>query len=79
VSSPLPRACTLELISPCDLQGLLADRHIEIADQSKVGPCLSMTYPVLTHRQDGVFDDRCMKLATLCSQAVDYAKNGNPV
>jgi RNA-dependent RNA polymerase len=26
-----------------------------------------------------VFDDRCMKLARLCSQAVDYAKNGNPV
>lgn len=34
---------------------------------------------VLTHRQDGVFDERCMKLARLCSQAVDYAKNGNPV
>ncbi|KAF8486749.1 RdRP-domain-containing protein [Russula emetica] len=46
-----------------DVMGLLADRHIVIADQSK----------------DGVFDDRCMKLATLCSQAVDYAKNGNPV
>jgi len=41
----------------------LSDRHIVIADQSK----------------DGVFDDRCMKLAKLCSQAVDYAKNGNPV
>jgi len=43
--------------------GLLADRHIVIADQSK----------------DGVFDQRCMTLAELCSQAVDYAKNGNPV
>ena len=38
-----------------------------------------MTYRVLTPRQDGVFDDRCMKLAKLCSQAVDYAKNGNAV
>ena len=26
-----------------------------------------------------VFDDRCIKLATLCGQAVDYIKNGNPV
>ena len=26
-----------------------------------------------------MFDSRCMKLAVLCSQAVDYAKNGNPV
>jgi RNA-dependent RNA polymerase len=46
-----------------DVMGLLADRHIIIADQSK----------------DGVFDWRCMKLAELCSKAVDYAKNGNPV
>ena len=38
-----------------------------------------MTYCILTHRQDGVFDYRCMKLAKLCSQAMDYAKNGNPV
>ena len=29
--------------------------------------------------QDGVFDDRCMKLAELCSKAVDYAKNGKRV
>ena len=29
--------------------------------------------------QDGVFDERCMKLAELCSKAVDYAKNGIPV
>ncbi|KAH8998323.1 RdRP-domain-containing protein [Lactarius hatsudake] len=46
-----------------DVMGLLANRHITIADQSK----------------DGVFDDRCMKLATLCNKAVDYAKNGVPV
>ncbi|KAH8995459.1 RdRP-domain-containing protein [Lactarius akahatsu] len=46
-----------------DVMGLLANRHITIADQSK----------------DGVFDDRCMKLAILCSKAVDYAKNGVPV
>jgi RNA-dependent RNA polymerase len=26
-----------------------------------------------------VFDERCLKLARICSQAVDYAKNGNPV
>ena len=26
-----------------------------------------------------MFDSRCLKLAGLCSQAVDYAKNGNPV
>ncbi|KAI0306234.1 RNA dependent RNA polymerase-domain-containing protein [Multifurca ochricompacta] len=46
-----------------DVMGLLADRHITIADQSK----------------DGVFDKRCMKLVPLCSKAVDYAKNGMPV
>lgn len=46
-----------------DVMGLLADRHIIIADQSR----------------DGVFDDRCMKLAELCSKAVDYAKNGKRV
>ncbi|KAH8995456.1 RdRP-domain-containing protein [Lactarius akahatsu] len=46
-----------------DVMGLLANRHITIADHSK----------------DGVFDDRCMRLATLCSKAVDYAKNGVPV
>ena len=40
---------------------------------------LPITYCVLTYGQDGVFDWRCMKLAELCSQAVDYAKNGNPV
>ncbi|KAI9449714.1 RdRP-domain-containing protein [Lactarius psammicola] len=46
-----------------DVMGLLADRHIIIADQSK----------------DGVFDNQCMKLAELCSKAVDYAKNGKRV
>jgi RNA-dependent RNA polymerase len=34
---------------------------------------------ILTYQQDGVFDARCMKLAALCSRAVDYAKNGEPV
>ncbi|KAF8260154.1 RdRP-domain-containing protein [Lactarius quietus] len=46
-----------------DVLGMLANRHITIADQSK----------------DGVFDDRCMRLAELCSKAVDYVKNGVPV
>ncbi|KAI9446025.1 RdRP-domain-containing protein [Lactarius indigo] len=46
-----------------DVMGMLANRHITIADQSK----------------DGVFDERCKKLATLCSKAVDYAKNGVPI
>jgi RNA-dependent RNA polymerase len=46
-----------------DVMGMLANLHITIADQSK----------------DGVFDERCMRLAELCSKAVDYAKNGVPV
>ncbi|TFK84610.1 RdRP-domain-containing protein [Polyporus arcularius HHB13444] len=46
-----------------DVMGLVADQHLLIADQSR----------------DGVFDRDCMKLAQLCSQAVDYAKNGVPV
>ncbi|KAI9428733.1 RdRP-domain-containing protein [Lactarius indigo] len=46
-----------------DVMGMLANRHITITDQSK----------------DGIFDDRCMKLATLCSKAVDYASNGVPI
>ncbi|KAF8267893.1 RdRP-domain-containing protein [Lactarius quietus] len=46
-----------------DIMGMLLNRHITIADQSK----------------DGVFDDRCMRLAELCRKAVDYAKNGVPV
>ncbi|KAI0064493.1 RdRP-domain-containing protein [Artomyces pyxidatus] len=43
-----------------DVVGLLSDRHLTIADQSK----------------DGTFDERCMALAALCSKAVDYPKNG---
>ncbi|KAI0094073.1 RdRP-domain-containing protein [Irpex rosettiformis] len=46
-----------------DVLGLLADRHLIIADQSK----------------EGTFDKECMELAQLCSQAVDYPKNGIPV
>ncbi|KAF8260153.1 RNA dependent RNA polymerase-domain-containing protein [Lactarius quietus] len=46
-----------------DALSMLADRHITIADQSK----------------DGVFDDRCMRLAAMCSKAVDYVKSGVPV
>ncbi|GJE87096.1 RdRP-domain-containing protein [Phanerochaete sordida] len=46
-----------------DVLGLLSDRHLMIADQSK----------------EGTRDPRCMKLAELCSQAVDYPKNGVPV
>ncbi|KAI9060668.1 RdRP-domain-containing protein [Trametes sanguinea] len=46
-----------------DVVGLVADLHLRIADQSKYG----------------TFDQDCMKLAMLCSQAVDYPKNGVPV
>ncbi|KAI0373002.1 RdRP-domain-containing protein [Pilatotrama ljubarskyi] len=46
-----------------DLLGLLSDRHLIIADQSK----------------DGTSDPACIELARLCSQAVDYPKNGVPV
>ncbi|KAK7693992.1 hypothetical protein QCA50_003568 [Cerrena zonata] len=46
-----------------DILGLLSDRHIIIADQSNLGP----------------MDPKCIKLAQLCSQAVDYPKNGVPV
>ncbi|OSD06554.1 RdRP-domain-containing protein [Trametes coccinea BRFM310] len=46
-----------------DVIGLLADLHLKIADQS----------------QYGTFDKDCLKLAILCSQAVDYPKNGVPV
>ncbi|KAI0345277.1 RdRP-domain-containing protein [Trametopsis cervina] len=46
-----------------DLLGLLSDRHLVIADQSK----------------DGTLDPACLELARLCSQAVDYPKNGIPV
>jgi len=46
-----------------DLLGLLSDKHLTIADQSKHGSS----------------DAFCLKLAELCSQAVDYPKNGIPV
>uniref|UniRef100_A0A0W0FPC4 RNA-dependent RNA polymerase n=1 Tax=Moniliophthora roreri TaxID=221103 RepID=A0A0W0FPC4_MONRR len=46
-----------------DVLGLLSDRLLVIADQSK----------------DGIHDRDCEKLAKLCSQAVDYPKNGIPV
>ncbi|KAI0253555.1 RdRP-domain-containing protein [Lactifluus subvellereus] len=50
-------------VMACTHHGLMVDRHIVIADQSK----------------DGVFDERCMKLAQMCNQAIDYAKNGQPL
>ncbi|KAJ3989755.1 RNA dependent RNA polymerase-domain-containing protein [Lentinula detonsa] len=43
-----------------DVIGILSDRLLVIADQS----------------QKGFFDPDCKKLATLCSQAVDYPKKG---
>jgi len=46
-----------------DVLGLLSDRHLIIADQSKYG----------------TRDPQCIALAQLCSQAVDYPKNGVPV
>ncbi|KAI0635910.1 RdRP-domain-containing protein [Trametes polyzona] len=46
-----------------DVMGLVADQHLIIA----------------VHRQYGTFDQYCMVLARLCSQAVDYPKNGVPV
>ncbi|KAI0647398.1 RdRP-domain-containing protein [Trametes meyenii] len=46
-----------------DVLGLLSDRHLMIADQSK----------------EGTRDESCIQLAKLCSQAVDYPKNGVPV
>ncbi|VDB83377.1 unnamed protein product [Peniophora sp. CBMAI 1063] len=46
-----------------DVLGLLAKRHLTIADQSK----------------EGTSDPRCMKLAELCSRAVDYQKHGNAI
>jgi RNA-dependent RNA polymerase len=46
-----------------DILGLLSDKHLTIADQSKYGTS----------------DTHCLKLAELCSQAVDYPKNGIPV
>ncbi|KAN0116577.1 hypothetical protein V8E52_005721 [Russula decolorans] len=43
-----------------DVAGLPADWHIVIADQSKVGPCLSMSYCTASSPidRDGKFDDR---------------------
>lgn len=41
------------------IQGLLSDKHLIIADQSS----------------RGTRDEKCIKLAELCSQAVDYPKN----
>ena len=38
-----------------------------------------VNYCILTYQQEGVFDERCIKLAALCSKAVDYANNGEPV
>ncbi|KAL0581139.1 hypothetical protein V5O48_000928 [Marasmius crinis-equi] len=46
-----------------DVLGLLSDRLLVIADQSK----------------DGIYDRDCLKLARLCSLAVDFAKQGIPV
>ncbi|KAF7775922.1 hypothetical protein Agabi119p4_4315 [Agaricus bisporus var. burnettii] len=46
-----------------DVLGLLSDRLLMIADQSKLG----------------MNDKDCIRLAELCSQAVDYPKNGIPV
>ncbi|KAI5995827.1 RNA dependent RNA polymerase-domain-containing protein [Pisolithus orientalis] len=46
-----------------DVVGLVSDKHIVIADQSK----------------DGSLDSACLKLAELHSRAVDYPKNGNKV
>lgn len=46
-----------------DVVGLLSDRLLVIADQSK----------------QGIFDVGCVKIAELCSQAVDYPKQGIPV
>ncbi|KAF8643903.1 hypothetical protein AX16_008919 [Volvariella volvacea WC 439] len=46
-----------------DVLGLLSDRLLIIADQSK----------------EGMYDSDCKDLAELCSQAVDYPKQGIPV
>ncbi|KAJ7578483.1 calcium:hydrogen antiporter [Mycena floridula] len=46
-----------------DVLGLLSDRLLVIADESK----------------DGMNDEKCIKLAAMCSQAVDYPKLGKPV
>ncbi|KAH8826875.1 RdRP-domain-containing protein [Flagelloscypha sp. PMI_526] len=46
-----------------DVLGLLSDRLLIIADQSR----------------DSIRDRSCIRIAQLCSQAVDYPKNGVPV
>ncbi|KAH9940437.1 RdRP-domain-containing protein [Epithele typhae] len=50
-----------------DVVGLVASQHLKIAVQ---------TWGSSSTQQDGVFDERCMKLVDLCSQAVDYPKQG---
>ena len=48
-----------------------------IADQSTVRPCETVTKSLHSYSpQDGVFDERCIKLARLCRTALDYATNG---
>ncbi|KAI0782232.1 RdRP-domain-containing protein [Abortiporus biennis] len=66
----IDRDCTIEDVCDfvveyihSDVVGLLADRHLIIADQSTVG----------------TRDEKCLQLAELCSQAVDYQKRGIPV
>ena len=64
----------------CHRQGPLADRHIVIADQSKVRPCTTVTKRLYSDsQQDGIFDERCTTLARLYRIAVDYPTNGIPV
>ncbi|KAF8912009.1 RdRP-domain-containing protein [Gymnopilus junonius] len=46
-----------------DLLGLLSDRLLVVADQSS----------------EGMRDEICLKLAELCSHAVDYPKQGTPL
>ncbi|EKM55297.1 uncharacterized protein PHACADRAFT_173398 [Phanerochaete carnosa HHB-10118-sp] len=46
-----------------DVLGLLSDRHLIIAGELR----------------EGTRDAKCIRLAELCSQAVDYPKNGVPV
>ena len=58
----------------------MADRHIIIADQSKVRPCETVAKSLYSDsQQDGVFDERCITLARLYRIATDYPTNGIPV
>ncbi|VDB94968.1 unnamed protein product [Peniophora sp. CBMAI 1063] len=68
----LPQGRTVTVEDICDfiveyinsnVLGLLSDRHLTIADQSK----------------QGTYDRHCMMLASMCSRAVDYAKHGVPI